>query len=437
MAVPIGCPQISHLTDLTIRQEGQEDMLYTSKVAEALEKKRERLTHRESAFARDLHAYRDILSELSKRYPQAAMLDDVLDAAHGATGARPLPIYDQWAGDHLYNDVPSVPFGQQFANHAEARAWAETIVAGTTTIAVDGSQIMPWHDASIPIALVQAGIFANPHDARQPYYKDVFVEILSPDDLAPDPDEQDEDEILRLASEEIVHLRRFALETRILARWMRSWKAQPGQPAPVAFLDGSLIVSFALTMPPALRKAYVAAVTDVLTASEESKVPLVAYIDTSHARDMTTLLRAAFPERGLAETKRINDALLWQEALGWGDYTLPFLSARGDVLEEYKAQRGSIAFTYLRAALDRPPSRIEIPRWVAEGSEFTRVIDVVRAEVIAGNGYPYAIETADAVAVISAADRARFFGLFQRFADDTGLNLRFSHKALSKSHRRM
>ena len=34
-----------------------------------------------------------------------------------------------------------------------------------------------------------------------------------------------------------------------------------------------------------------------------------------------------------------------------------------------------------------------------------------------GNGYPYAVETADAVAVITMQDRERFYRLLQEFAD--------------------
>jgi len=58
-------------------------------------------------------------------------------------------------------------------------------------------------------------------------------------------------------------------------------------------------------------------------------------------------------------------------------------------------------------------------------------------EVIAGNGYPYAIEAADAVAVISQENRAEFYALFQDFAKEAGVPLNFSRKALSKSRRRV
>jgi hypothetical protein len=64
-------------------------------------------------------------------------------------------------------------------------------------------------------------------------------------------------------------------------------------------------------------------------------------------------------------------------------------------------------------------------------------MEVVRAEVIAGTGYPYPIEAADAVAVISAPDRAQFYLLFQEFAEREGIHLSFSRKALSKSRRRV
>jgi hypothetical protein len=65
------------------------------------------------------------------------------------------------------------------------------------------------------------------------------------------------------------------------------------------------------------------------------------------------------------------------------------------------------------------------------------VLDVVRAEIIAGGyGYPYAIETADAVSVITAQDRLEFYAQFQEFIERQGLKFTFSTKAASKSRRR-
>jgi hypothetical protein len=131
----------------------------------------------------------------------------------------------------------------------------------------------------------------------------------------------------------------------------------------------------------------------------------------------------------------VTDALLWRGELGWGDRTPAFLSARYDLARLGGA--AGVGFVYFQAAQDRPPARIEFPRWLLDAGLLDRALDVVRAEVIAGTGYPYPIEAADAVAVISAPDRAHFYALFQEFAEREGIAFSFSRKALSKSRRRV
>ena len=63
-------------------------------------------------------------------------------------------------------------------------------------------------------------------------------------------------------------------------------------------------------------------------------------------------------------------------------------------------------------------------------------MQVVRAECAVGTGYPYAIETADAVAVITAEDRRRFYAMFERFAEENDIRLRVAAKLQSKLRRR-
>jgi len=65
------------------------------------------------------------------------------------------------------------------------------------------------------------------------------------------------------------------------------------------------------------------------------------------------------------------------------------------------------------------------------------VLDLIRAECVVGLGYPYALETADGVAVLTNQDRQQFYGLFQQFSEQEGLPLRFSRKAISKQRRRV
>jgi hypothetical protein len=180
----------------------------------------------------------------------------------------------------------------------------------------------------------------------------------------------------------------------------------------------------------------VRAARSLLGASRRYRVPLVGYIDTSYARDVVTMLRG-LGDGALPEPRGVHDALLWHGTLAWGDRTPAFISARDDLSRMgYGEQQAEVAFVYFQAATDRPPARLELPRWVLDDGLLDTVLTVVRAETIAGAGYPYAIETADAVAVISNLDRAQFYASFQQFAEREGLSLSFSRKALSKNRRR-
>ena len=428
-------------------RKGRCAMLYTQKLLAELGDKRSLFSGYQDRYGQTLAAYRAALDALGSRFTSAAALTAALTAtlAHraeanstrGSLGARPSAEYDRWhTGAGLV-----VPFGATFAHHGEARAWAERL-RDVTTVAVDGSQLLPWRDASVPVALVQAGIFENPHRPPMPYLKDVVTEVLSPEELLGGADDGDArtGEVYGY-SEQIVHLRRFELETRVLAERMRRYAEAAGSmTAPrrvVAFSDGSLILSFALKLPPLYRDRYVGAMRALLRASEEYRVPLVGYIDTSFAHDLVTLLRGVASDAPLPEPRGVHDALLWQGRLGWGDRTPAFISARDDLARMgYDDQQNAVAFTYFQAALDRPPARLEFPRWVLEAGLLDEVMEVVSAETIAGNGYPYCLEAADAVAVITVADRAQFYALFQDFAAREGLTFTFSKKALSKSRRR-
>ncbi|MGH2504602.1 MAG: DNA double-strand break repair nuclease NurA, partial [Ktedonobacterales bacterium] len=293
-------------------------------------------------------------------------------------------------------------------------------------------------------------LFENPHNPPQPYIKDITVRLITPEELAGDEPEASDARAAEDTgySSRFVQLRRFELEAEtVIARMehhqaRRAALAAAGQTPPlvVAFYDGSLIVSFALKSPPPYRERYIAAAARLLEASQRCAVPLLGYIDTSYARDIVAMLRT-LGEAGdgqaplPAEARGVTDALLWRGELGWGDRTPAFLSARYDLARMGNA--AEVGFVYFQAAQDRPPARIEFPRWLLDAGLLDRALEVVRAEVIAGTGYPYPIEAADAVAVISAPDRAHFYALFQEFAEREGVAFSFSRKALSKSRRRL
>ncbi|HLI87526.1 MAG TPA: DNA double-strand break repair nuclease NurA [Ktedonobacteraceae bacterium] len=421
-------------------------MLHKGKLQAALNLKRGQFTLYDGAFSEQLQAYRHALETLCTRYASSVQLERVLPPEESgvAAGARPSSEFDRWlisAAQRQYRG-PIVPFGREFSNHEQARQWAECI-EGVTTIAVDGSQLQPWRDASIPVALVQVGLFANPHMQGRPYTKDVRIEVLTPDEIMEESKAERSEPDGYPYSEMLVTLRRYLLEIETLCNLMEQYAhaRRSGDPlhSPVVFFDGSLVVSFATAMPSPYRERYVDSAIALLKTSEQLRIPLIGYIDTSYARDIITMLRRldSVQERPvLRETKRIHDALLWQGRLRWGDRTPAMICARGDILESYGPYRDRVAFCYLQTTAKRPPARLEFPRWMLDDGIVEPALDVVRAEVIAGNGYPYAIETADAVSVITMQDRSEFYALFQDFMERQGVQFTFSTKSLSKSRRR-
>jgi hypothetical protein len=143
----------------------------------------------------------------------------------------------------------------------------------------------------------------------------------------------------------------------------------------------------------------------------------------------------------LPAASRLPDSRLLASRMTWGDRSRALICARDDVIGRYHGADGrpfarELCFTYLKTNQFAPPARLDIPRWVVRAGMLDHVVDVVRAEVIVGNGYPYGIEAADACAVLGTGDRERFYRLIQDFASHNGIDLRIVPKAASKRRRR-
>ncbi|MDI7274711.1 MAG: DNA double-strand break repair nuclease NurA [Anaerolineae bacterium] len=388
-------------------------MLDLRKVAQALADKRQLFRGYSESQGSLLEHYRRQWLEVSAT-PRGTIEERLRASAW--PGARPTDEHDR--------QEPVIPFGRRWRNHEEARVWARQVLEGVTTVAVDGSQISPSDDYYPPVGAVQIGWFENPHDPAGSYVKDISFEVLAPQELAGDqggdyPDWQ-------------VNWRRFEGECLRLAACMREHRHR--QPGPICFFDGSLIVSFAQHMRPERQACYVGAVTGLLAVSAECRVPLVAYVDASRAADLVAALDTM---EGRPSSGHVSDGAFLRPLMAWGDRTPAWICARDDLVQprddKYYEQ---VAFVYLKTTADNLPVRLEFPRWLLEQGLLEHTIDVVRAECVIGNGYPYAVETADAVAVITAQDRERFYAAFERFAGREGLPLRLRRKAGSKGTRR-
>lgn len=316
----------------------------------------------------------------------------------GIHGAYPSSEWSPGMGSWL-------PFVTELSDDSSRREWsqwAERALTGITTLAVDGSQIYPSNDWSIPVAAVQVGTFENPHLGIGEYKRSTIFKPISPVELlGNDPED--------VTLQDAVNERRHGLEIETLIEWMRSHAGEPGRR--VALFDGTLVVSFATN----LRTKYVESVLDLVEASEEAQTPVVGYVDSSRARDLSQMyawLRDGSPTR-------LIDGVFLPESR-WLERTPAFVCARAKGLENYdrRGRQTDIYFAYLRSSRDALPARLEFPGWILRSGKLEHVVDTIRAEIVAqGGGYPYAFETADAIAVLTARDQDRFRDVFRRFAE--------------------
>jgi hypothetical protein len=382
-----------------------------TQILAALDRKRQDFTQFDLTIQQDLTRYRQVWRQFTQA---GATVGPSLPS--GPVGARPLEPFDRVQGGVL-------PFPQQWDSREASLVWVREQLSGITTFAVDGSQIFPSKDVSLPVALVQIGWFENPHREDGRYTKDIQLDVLTPADLKTD----------RLAEpvDRRVNIRRFEMEVQCLIDYMAQCETPDDT---LVFFDGSLVVTFADAFDPDSQRAYVEAMVNLLAASDRYRVPLVGYVDTSYARDLTSLLPHWSAE--LSPVEALHDAQMLSVMMDWGDRTPLLTCDRDGILDKYGDQRDQVMFTYVQTTRDRPPARLELPRWLWETGQAETVVDWVRAEVIVGGGYPYAIETADQTAVIQGGDRQLFYRILQEWSDREALQLRFSRKMISKTRRR-
>lgn len=388
--------------------------LKQSRIWNLLKDKRSHFESFDQAALKALNQYRVALAEASQEAGKD-LLERLSEFEILDRGAEPVEPY----GDDP-NWIKSA--GLVWQNREESLEWVRDRLTNVSTFAVDGSQIYPGKDLSIPVALVQIGWFENLHSASACYEKDVDVDIMTPVDLKATSSGDPVDRR--------VNMRRFQMETERLIQYMDDHSNMGNC---LAFFDGSLVVTFAEAFDETTRNFYVECVVELLRASQQYRVPLVSYIDTTYARDLVVMLQRL---DDLPEAPSLHDAPLLNKFMQWGDRTPLFRCRRSGVLKYYPAPlRDQVLFTYLKAH-DGFPIRLELPQWVYEAGMAETVLDWVRGEIIIGGGYPYVIETADQTAVLKADDRQLFFKLLQDWADTEALNLRLSRKMVSKARRR-
>ncbi|MDX1919323.1 MAG: DNA double-strand break repair nuclease NurA [Candidatus Caenarcaniphilales bacterium] len=336
----------------------------------------------------------------------------------------------------------------------DVKAWKEQILKDRITFATDGSQIEPDKNLNLFLGAVQCGWFINFHNAEQAPIKDVEFEII----LAEEPSEESDKEL-----RQEIAFQRFDKEIRTLARLIEEYgganlpaKSSPSPldrgnqilksplacqgegvggevtitergKLPIAFFDGSLTLSFVKEAK--WKRRYTESVNYLISKSFEYKVPVVGFIDTSLASNLTKSLQVAFDS---TSNIKISDAAFLGKFLSnWGSRSAFFKYYEKT---ENSVSESQIGFVYLKnSSRKNKPSRVELPLWVYEEDLLDEVLSVVLAESLVGNGYPYPIEVADSIAVLQKPERELFYELVGKRTEQ---EISLSSKQNSKNIRR-
>ncbi len=398
-------------------------MLIAQKLSEELEQKIEDFRAFSLQQKADLDSYRLSLDKFSTDAKDSVdRLTEVDDS-----GALP-------GEEVIDNGSFAFQFGKSWSNHEQAREWASQILEKRTTFAADGSQIYAGKETTVPIAAVQIGWFENPHDVLTKFEKNASFEVLTPSELIKDQEEPMNPDIR-------VEERRYLGEIERIGEFLqkhRGWQDR-GERMPLGFFDNPLLVPFSQK---GLQKSLLRATVDLVKLSRETKVPLVGYVARSFSRDILKMLDVVDMTGERSAANLFDGSLLGFGENGilrnWGDRSCFCYSKRRglDSFLDEATSRSTVGFVYLAIASDSIPARLDVPAWVYENRLLNEIIDVVRAECIVGLGYPYPLEAADQMAVISTRDREIFFRSLQDFAERGDFGFNVSRKDASKSRRR-
>ncbi len=405
--------------------------VYPDKIVKEFEDRKEDLRSESLGDRTLIEEYSNALKRLEQKFS----LDEIIGELLGIEYPGAVP-----SSEYAEHGSMVVPFEDScdWTSHESVNRWARDKMEGTPTIGVDGSQINPTPEFDRPIGFVQVACIENRHTEDGSYERDVETEILTTGDLLT---QEDDTEHVRMDEQE-VHIRRFEKETYLIQQRIKENKDR--SPPPVVFYDGSLLVWFLKHLEPSKKDRYGTAMAKLLAASQKYRVPVVGYVGGSKATEIkNTIQNLELVQK--TETFVAHDHQFVSPLMGnWGDRTILFKSKQSTTVKKLRARfeakqydfSDDIMFTYLKTGEGPQLDRVEMPKWILEEDMLEYTMDMIRGECCVGRGYPEILQQADADAVISADDRERFLKMYQEFAEDNDIELRWNNKARSKKRRR-
>lgn len=351
------------------------------------------------------------------------------------------PLKDKIAASNTTWLVAGLTTG--LAQHYEA----PTCPAEFTVLATDGSHIDVDRHSSVRCSVINIGSVTLQYGQYPDASLESEASLFFGDELVITGPAGREEPI----EGALLGVKRSVEELRALARIAQELPC--GRPT-LALIDGSLILwglaardfegTRSYVREELLDRGYLDALDRMKRCSEKKNLALASYISYPRSTDVVNVLRVALcphdpadcdqhcPEGGQREcgaVAGIRDSDLFQALLSYGDRSPIFISGSRFMHKHYGTHQ--IHFFYLK--LEEEIARVEIPSWVAENEELT---DLVHSLVIdqcqRGHGYPVALMEAHEKAVVTIADRERFWQLVELSLAEDRLYVRSSGKRRSK-----
>jgi hypothetical protein len=380
---------------------------------------------------RTTERYREVLSSALSTDGET-LVDRVPDDDY--PGGLPTAEWDE-------HEAPLVRFetADNWESHEAVNEFARVALSDATTVGVDGSEIGPTREFTVPLGLVQTAWVANHHREGGDYDRDTETRLLGPEVVTrPAGDGEGR----RFPDGQAPAHERYCAEAQAVVDCVERYADR--DPPAVVLYDGPLVPTFANTFDANTRDRYRATMAKVLAASQHHGVPVVGYTAGSSRTSLSKLLRRTHQDR-LGDQALVPDArILADRQQAWGDRSLAFVH-RGDgsvdALEtEYAGEQydfsHEVLFAYLAVGDETGMDYVEFPRWVGRAGLTDRVFDTLRGEVGVGRGYPEVLQQADADAVLDAGDEREFVRLVAEYAREEGLPVELDAKEQSKRRRR-
>lgn len=319
----------------------------------------------------------------------------------------------------------AVPLKKSFTDINEMKEWAASVLDGKVVVGVDGSQVYVTSDFNIPVGLARAGAFWVQYSSEQSTYGS---DSLSEDYVGPGALENIEDgEPMHQIN---VDIKRLALEIELASRLVK--KFTEAEVPTYLMMDTPLLLRYIHWAENKVKKAMCKTMTQLLDVCEQYHVPLVGYTDYSLARDLTPVIESFIQKE---PTFQVSDAAIIApllEEAGFGSRTPAFQIHHRFLDTFYGRHRDEIGFFYQKVHSDLPV-RIEFPRWVHRLGKIQELAEVIAAQTVLGEGYPYVLLRAHETAILEAEDREHFYAVVSWFlSEECGLSFRETAKAKLK-----